>query len=45
MVQALAKNGFAQINTTAMYLQDEKDLVPRDIPYHLTQLEADIAYI
>lgn len=45
MTQALKKNAFGPIGCTRMFLRDEENLVPRDCPYHLTQLEADLAFI
>jgi hypothetical protein len=45
MAQALRKNGFVQVETTTLLVRDKKDLLPRSAPYHVTQLEADHAYL
>ncbi len=42
---ALEANGYFRRGKIPFYLRDPKNLVPRSAPFHLSYLEADLAYI
>ena len=45
MSRALATSGFHPLESGRFFLRDPERLVARDLPFHLTQLEGDNAYI
>ncbi len=42
--KALDQCGFASRYTVKFHIRDRSGLIPRDVPFHLTPLEADYAY-
>ena len=45
MNRALQDSGFAQSGSTPFYLRDPGNQIPRTTPFHLTHLEADLAFL
>lgn len=45
MSKALTDNGFYLLGSTPFYLRDRKRLIPDNEEFHLTHLEADLAYL
>jgi hypothetical protein len=45
MANGLTSAGFFRRGKTSFYLRDPKKLVPRDRPFHLTHLEADVSFL
>jgi hypothetical protein len=43
--RALEQNGFTLIRTRPFLLRDPQRLLPQEVPFHLTLLEADLAYL
>jgi hypothetical protein len=44
VARALEENGFSTLHQMDFMVRDRKNLIPRDIPVHLSFLEADYAY-
>jgi hypothetical protein len=45
MSRALSESGFSQSGSTPFYLRDPGNLIPRPAPFHLTHMEADLAFL
>jgi hypothetical protein len=45
MEQALQENGYRRSGSTSLLVRDRGQLLPADVPWHITQLEADHAYL
>jgi hypothetical protein len=45
MEQALQENGYRCSGSTSFLVRDRGRLLPADVPWHITQLEADHAYL
>ena len=44
MAEGLQRCGFVSRFELKFYVRDQQDVIPRDIPFHFTPLEADYAY-
>ena len=44
ITEGLRRSGFVSRFELEFHLRDRQDLIPRDIPFHFTPLEADYAY-